>query len=232
MAIFKFLGRWWKEVSILILLAVILMLARHIGNVEAERDLMAHHADSAWSTVKFYKDKSHQQVAQINVLELTTTDLKNLGERLGTDNVRLTKQVGNLSNLVLYYKGNASFSGKDTVHVTDTVYLDPVTKKQVEVEQGFWTNGHLYLMTHYFPDKKEFVHDYSYDLGGFELTGYRKKKNFLDRGQLVTDIRFGDPNLQVRYMQGIVIKEGPTPIYNTRGFNLGLGAVIAFLLKR
>lgn len=232
------LKKYWSLAVIALLLVALWWLWRDHQRLTGRNDLLLHYADSAWNTVRYYRAKDGQRVAQVNTLELTVADLRALGERLGTDNHALRAQVGNLANLVSYYRGQASFHGEAVVQGHDTTATMPSDSTgarpttPVPAVDAFWTNGHLYINTTFFPSTRKFVHDYSYDVGGFELTSYRKPTGFLGlgRGRPVTDVLFGDPNLQVTAFQAVVTKEAPPKFWNTRGFNVALGAVLGILL--
>lgn len=231
----ELLKKRWKEVTIVVLLLLfgltIFFGWQHITNLERQANLLAHHADSAWLAVDYYKGKDGKQTAQINVQQLTIGDLTRLGERLGTDNHALKQQIGKLSNLIVYYKGQAEFKGTAVVKAKDTTVVDPVTNKLAPVFTGAWTNNYLYLNTTFFPETSKFIHEYSYDLGGFELTAYRKPTGFLGlgKGKPLADLKFGDPNMQVTRFEGYHVIEGPTPVLRTRGFVFGLGVVVGIL---
>lgn len=232
-----FVKKYWKELAILVLLLLIIALGylawERINTLQRRVSESDHLADSAWQAVKYYKDKSGKAVAQINTLNLTVNDLTALGQRLGTNVQALKQQIGSMSNLIVYYKGQAGFKGRDTVKVHDTTFVDLNTGKKLDAETAFWTNGYLSLNTSYFPATKQFLHDYKYDIGGFELTAYRKPTGFLGlgKGKVLSDLKFGDQNMRVTKFEGYHVVEGPTPLLKTRGFSFGLGAAVMLLLR-
>lgn len=210
---------------------------RGYQNVADQNQLLQQSVDSSFHVATTYINKNGELVHQVNTFELTIKDLRDLSEQLGFDNKALKEQVGNLKNLVGYWKGQATASGSvDNVPARDTVYI--TTQGDTVQAQGFtWTNNFLSLNGTYNSAGKKFAFQYKYDLGGFEITAYRKRepgfKGYFKQKQLVTDINFGDPNMQVTSFQGLVIKEERKKFWETKGFAFGVGVVTgAFLISR
>ena len=223
--------KYWREMVFVICLLVIFFLIRHGQTLSQQNSLLLHRADSSYLVAKYYRNRDGELVGQVNVLELTVKDLKKLGESVGSDNYKLKKQVGNLNNLVGFWKGQASSKGSDTVRFSDTVYLDS-KGLEVKAQKLDWTNKFLSIKGLYNSVDKKFTFDYVYDLGGFELTAYRKRAGFLKSKQLVTDIKFGDPSMRVTSFQGLVIKEPKKKIWETRGFAFGVGALFGIWVMK
>lgn len=223
--------KYWRELLIALCIVAIFFLFRGYQSEKEQKSFLIHQKDSSFLVARYYQNKNREMIGQVNTQELTIADLKKLGEAAGTDNFKLKKQVGNLNNLVGFWKGQASSKGRDTVRLSDTVYLD---NKGIEIkaQKLDWTNKFLSVKGLYNPADKKFTFDYVYDLGGFELTAYRKRAGFLKPKQLVTDIKFGDPSMRVTSFQGLVIKEPKKKIWETRGFAFGVGALFGIWVMK
>jgi hypothetical protein len=218
--------KYWKIIVALLLLLLILgasWFANWALKLKDQNAILHHKADSSFLVAKYFKNKHGELVNEVNTYELTTNDLKKLGSELGFNNKQLKDQVGSLTNLVSYWKGQASTHGGDTVRTHDTTYL---WRGQVIAAKHFdWTDKYLTLDGDYFPSTDKFAFKYNYSPGGFELTSYRKKVGLFKPKQLVTDIKFGDPNMKVTNFQGLVIKEPRKKFWETKAFAFGLGVL-------
>lgn len=224
------------KLVIIIVLVIIIILLLHsgfnvIGSLKDQNKALILSRDSSYLQAEYYKNKNGELVAQVNTFELTVSDLKKVGDELGFDNKKLKSQVGSLNNLVGYWKGQAQTHGGDTVTLIDTVYITQ-QGEEIEAQKLEWTNKYLTLNGLYRPVDKKFSFNYAYDLGGFELTAYRKRQGLFKPKQLVADIKFGDQSLVVTGFQGIVIKEDRKKFWETRGFAIGVGFVGGLFLMR
>lgn len=182
------------------------------------------------STIKFYKDKYGQEVAQKGVMILKTTELNSQAELLGIDNKRLKNQVGKLDNLVSYWKVKAGTSGRiDTVYQDSIVYINGESVLQKKLG---WSNKYLTLNQTYFPATNKLTIDYSYSTG-IELTIYDKSKGWFKKPELVGDVRFDDPDMKATKSDITIIDKTKQPkFYQTTLFKIGVGVVGGFLLTR
>lgn len=215
MGVLRFLLKNWRE-SLIVGMAVLLfigwqtigILSNHNEVLSRQNTAYSHVTDSAFNVAKFYHNKNGELVQQIRMYELTTRDLKDIGNQLGFDKKGLQDQVGNLKNLIGYWQGKAVASGNVVVAVRDTTI-----KKDNEVLQAKvfdWNNKYLFVSFAYFPSLDTADFDYVYDIGGFELTAYKKKERvkgkLFKRRVLVADVKFGDPSLKVGEFKGVLIK--------------------------
>lgn len=225
-----FIKKYWRELMIAILLIFLYAIVdtglNTIKDLKEEKFALLHSKDSSFTIAKQYIGKNGELVSQVQTHELTIKELKETGDELGFSNKELKKQVGSLNNLVGYWKGQAGFSGRDTVRTRDTVFVDNGKKESGKLFN--WSNKYLSIDGGYYPYDSSVVLDYKYDIGGFELTAYRKKQGNLFNfkpSQLVADIRFGDQNMKVGSFQGMVVKEEPKKWYQTKGFWIGIGFI-------
>lgn len=229
------LKRYSKAIVVIILIILFawgMFAAINWGLVMRDQNTaLINSRDSLYLQAQYYKDKNGELVAQVKTFELTTSDLKKVGDELGFDKKRLESQVGNLKNLVGYWKGQASAHGGDTVLLRDTIYVT-LRGDTIKAQKLNWTDTHLTLTGLYRPTDSKFSFDYSYDLGGFEITAYRKRQGLFKPKQLVSDVRFGDENLKVTQFQGVVIKEEKKKFWETKGFAFGAGLVGGAILMR
>lgn len=224
----KYWVKYWKAIVAIIVIILFALafsfLVSTISTLKSQKANLIYSKDSSFLVASYYKNKNGELVNQVNTYELTTKDLKQIGERLGFDNKQLKDQVGNLKNLVAHWKGQASTHGSDTVRMSDTVYLDNVGNRVV-TERFDWTNKYLSLNGTYFPETKRLAFQYNYDLGGFDITSYYKSTGFLKPKQLVADIKFGDPNMKVTQFQGFVIEQPKKKWFQTKAFYFGIGVL-------
>jgi len=208
----SFIVKYYKEALIVILILLLCGFGKKHFELIDLNEQLAHKGDSLYTVARYYKNKEGKLVQQVSVSELTIKDLKKIGNSLGFQNGELKKQVGNLNNLVGYWKGQAGFKGSDTVKLHDTVRV--FNGETVTAQSFKWTNKYLSIDGDFldtgdntFDLGPTLVFNYSYDIGGFELTAYRKKQGLFGRKQLVADIKFGDQNMKVREFTGVVVSE-------------------------
>jgi hypothetical protein len=208
---------------------------------------LEHRSDSAFNSIRYYQDKNKRLQAQVNTQEVT---LQNFKRYWSEDSKRLKAQIGNLNNLVGFWRGKASFSDTALIPLRDSTALDPhslmsgwdsihlvnesdtlfdtgheitLPESNLSTHKRFnWSNGHLTLSGEIDLKSNVLALDYQYQVN-FELTSYYKKSGFLKK-QLVADIYFSDPNLRVQEFQAIMIKPKER-FYQKTWFQIWLGAV-------
>src|SRR5690242_19357441 len=208
----KIILKYWREIVIAVLIIVVLSSVRTCSNKQDDISLLEKSRDSAYYKATYYKNKEGELIGQIKTFEVTNKQLKEYGDQLGFENEGLKKQVGKLTNLVAHYKGKVGM--RDTIEVVnhDTIYSDR-SGDLVKGKWFFWSNNFLSLdgVT---TDKTTSI-AYNYDVS-FELTSYRKGKTLFKPGQLVTDIKFNDPNMKVTEFKGFVVTEDKPKFYQRR----------------
>lgn len=212
--------RFWREIIIAILVIAVAISAKTCQRTASDKDVLQKIHDD---TVKVFTNKNKELINQIQTHQLTIAQLKDDYQQLGLDKKKLENQVGNLNNLVGYWKGKAYVKDTFTVANHDTVFID--SKGIQETGRAFdWTNKYL-TISGFSSQAKTFIkYDYSVD---FTLIPYRQKHGFLGLGKstLVTDLHFSDPNIKVKEFQGILIKEPKKPFYETKVFIFTIGLV-------
>lgn len=179
-------------------------------------------------TVKVSKNREGKLVAEKRSQFITIKELQKHGQELNIDKKGLKKQVGNLNNLVAYYKGKAATSGSGSVVLTpdltspaDTTGASP-TDTSLFPRHFVWDNTYLSLTGSLSTDYKlDFTYKYRFD---YEVVTYWKKKD------LVINVTFSDPNLVTTDINSIVIKPQPKKFYQTNWFWGGLGFLGGFVL--
>lgn len=198
-------------------------VARYKDNLRISRD-----------SVKHFIDKNGQLVSQVQSMQLTASELKEQSEELGIDKKRLEKQVGNLNNLVLYYKGLAVSKGTGTTKAKDSIVTtiadngDTVKRKAKTIK---WNNGSLFLDETYFPDTDSMKIAYQYKTG-IELTAfYRRDFIFIGKKNLFVEVKFTDPNASMVDAQAVKVDLPPKKWYERWWFYIlaGVAAGKAFL---
>lgn len=199
----------WRELTIVILIAISALSVSTCRSKHELNNHLLHVNDSAFKVARIYYNKHGELVQQVFVQELTIRDLKKMAESMGTDKEELKEQVGNLKNLVGYWKGKVGFKGRDSIRFKDSTRIVEVkgVLDTIDFKTFDWTNGHLSLHEDYYPNDDTVALEYKYDIGEFDLTVYRKKKGFLKKKQLVADLKFGDPNMKVSKFEGVLVKE-------------------------
>lgn len=213
----------WQLLLIVILLIACFSSMRSCSVNEDRASIAVKKADSSCLVAKYYRDKNGDLVGQVKTHELTLNNLKEYGDQLGFDKKVLQDQVGNMKNLVAYWKGKAGV--RDTV---ETVLHDTILVQGADTVRGKsikWKNKYLTLDGTVFNDTLRLSYLYNVD---FSLTAYRKPRGgfWKPPGQLVTDIRFSDPNFKVDEFKGFVITEPRKRWYQTTGFKIGVGFVL------
>lgn len=217
-----------KSISILvniILLILIFISVRKCNVNEDSVDLLEASNDISFQQAKYYQNKNGDLIGQVKTHELTIRQWKANAEDLGFERDKLKMENRKLKNLTAHWQGQAS--AKDTIEIVlqDTIYIDNGT---TVVNRKFdWSNQYLALNGVIHLDTMTV--DYSYNMD-FSLTVYRKpRKGFWNPpGQLVADIYFTDPQLQVASFKGFVVKGDRKRWFETNGFKIGLGAVAGF----
>lgn len=180
-------------------------------------------------SVKHYRDKSGQLVAQREAILIRENDLKSQAVALGIDKDRLEKQVGKLSNLVSYYKGELQAKGTVVSEGKDTVLVEVVrgdtTRREAKVFE--YANAFLFLHQLYLPDSNRLITEYEYKVE-VEVTTYRRRDNpfnFLSKKRLYADVRLSDPNASIINARSVVIDLPAKRWYERTWVHLVAGAV-------
>lgn len=219
-----FLKLFWKEVLLVLLLAIVLFQFSSIRDKERANSILKNSRDSV---ARYYQDREGNLIGQIKTHEITISELKEFKDDIGIEVDELKKQIGSLNRLVSHWQGKATFIDYDTV----TVALLDTVINEVHVGKFNWNNDYLSL-TGLIVDRQVSL-SYTYDLSfDFELTSYWKNKNLFKSGTLVTDIKFSDQRLRVGEFKGIVIKQPPKKWYETRLASFGAGLLTGVFLMR
>lgn len=197
---------------------------RFLNNLKISRD-----------STKHFQDKTGQLISQNETIQLTAKELKEQADALGIDKQNLKNQVGKLTNLVSYYKGELVAKGKGEVKGIDTL-ITKVDKKGdtiKTVNQKFsYSNKYLTFNGLYDPviDSLNFQYGYKVSL---QLTMYKVRHGFLGvtkKPEMFADVRLDDPNAKMQNAQSILIIEDKK-WYDTDWFWLGVGAVLMKALE-
>lgn len=219
------LKRFWREIIIAVLVIVVSISVQTCHDKSRQIGILEDSRDSAFNYATTYIDKNGKLQQQVKTHEITIRELKSNGKNLGIDNDKLRKQVGKLTNLVGYWKGNASVSDTITVANTDTVIVNGGGIGK----QFSWSNKYMEIsgvtMSH------STSLQYKYDLD-FTLVAYRKKHGPFGKSELLSDINFSDPNVNVKEFKGIVIKEAPKKWYERRGFQIGAAFLAGYIIAK
>lgn len=241
------LKKYWSHI-VAVLFALLFFFGFQVNDHLSEvNELLLHQNDSAFTVAKHFHDTNGRLVQQVNMYEMDVKSLKKTGDALGFDNSKLKKQVGNLNNLIGYWRGEASASGNGVIEFDDLfIPLDSVDLLMVDTTFNWaavqpkpfnWSDDYLILNGEYYPFDNEISFDYNYIIGKFELTAYRKKRTFkqlisFDQKPLVADLRFDNQNVKVSEFQGVVIKESKKGILERPLFWGGIGLLAGFFIAR
>jgi hypothetical protein len=200
------LKRFWREITIVILIIIIGLSVKTCSERGDTIALLDKSRDSVFNKLTEVVTKNGELVTRINTYEVTVKQLKDHSDALGVDKKKLEKQVGNLNNLVGYWKGKAGVRDSIWVLSHDTVFVDGNT--HLNLRAFNWKNEFIDIRGWSGADSTLLYYDYSVD---FSLTTYRQRSGFLNlkKGNLLTDIYFSDPNFKVTEFKGLVTKEPP-----------------------
>lgn len=220
-----------KYLPYLVIVVLGIALFTSVRSCQNQKELVQLEKDSHDSTFHealAVKLKNGQQAFRIKTLEATVSQLKSDGLLTAYEKKQLSDQVGNLNNLVAYWRGSAR--AMDTIKTTlhDSIYIERSGTKVLS--KAFkWDSKYLSLNGLIAPDTVHIAYRYDMD---FSLTAYRKGKTWFKPGELVADVTFSDPHVNVSSFQGVVVKEESKKWYQTTAFKIGVGFVGGlFLLK-
>ena len=135
--------KYWKNILIIVLILVLAGSVKKCKNNQDDVKLLSNANNKSYVEASYYKNKHGEVIGQVKTHEITISQLKEHGDKLGFDNKKLKEQVGNLKNLVSHYKGSASV--KDTIEIVlrDTV----VQSDTIRYYQKYfsWSNNYLTL---------------------------------------------------------------------------------------
>lgn len=214
----KFIGKYWKELSIALLLIAVILLSKGYARLQSDNQLLLNAKDSAFLQAKYYQNKNGELVGQVKTHEVTIDQLENYSEQLGLDKKRLEGKVGKLERLVAHWEGKASVRDTVTVNNIDTIFIDnsghTITGKWFE-----WSNKYMFINGITTETTTSLTYKYDVD---FSLTAFRKPQGFLGLGksQLLTDIYFSDPGFRVKEFKGFVITEPKKGFFEKKGIQL------------
>jgi hypothetical protein len=219
-----------ERLIILLLIGGLLFTINKCNDNKKASERLLDNVAIAQDSIRYYKDKSGQLVAQRETMRVRAQELASQAEALGLDKDRLKKQVGKLSNLVSYYRGELESRGTDTVVMHDTLIVDN-SGNSLKAKTLNWSNGNLSLVQTYFPHNDSLKLAYSYSTG-FELTTYYKRDFlFVGRRRLYADFRLTDPNAKLLEATSVFIEEPPKKFYEKWWFWGGVGLLGGMLLK-
>lgn len=202
---------------------------------KAQRELL-NNIKITQDSVKHFKDKNGQLVSERESIQITVKDLERENEQLGIDKSTLKDQVGNLNNLVSYYKGQIQVKGRGEVKGKDSIiYVREKDKDSLvrEIGKKFnFDNRFLKLNIFYKPLQDSLDISYSYN-ANFSLTTYYKRvPAIFGTKKLFADVRFNDPNARmIGNVQSIVVEQPPKKLIQKNGFWAGVGFVVAVVLR-
>lgn len=197
--------KYWQYVLILILAVALVLSVRSCKNQKELVTLEKNSHDSTFHQAEQVKLKTGEQAFRIQTLEATVHELQGQDIVSEVDKIRLREQIGNLNHLVAFWKGSVRATDTITAILHDTIYIDGRGAK-VDSKYLKWASKYLSIDGLIHGDSVKI--DYSYKVD-FSLTAYRKGQNLFNRGQLVTDVVFSDPNMKVNRFEGMVIREPP-----------------------
>jgi len=237
--IVKILLKFWRELTILILVLVCLFSFRQCSVKNYDNQVLMNANDSLFNVAHYYKNKNGELVGQVKTHELTIGQYKKFAAQLGFDNKELKKQVGKESRLVAHWKGKAEANGVILIGLKDTtintmdptmdLFSDPINIESAKTFE--WSNKYLDLKGIISIDSNQLALTYKYDTD-FSITAYYKPQGLFKPKQLVSDIWFEDPNMKVREFKGFVIKEPKKRFTQTGLFKVSLGIGIGYGLSK
>lgn len=221
--------KYWREITIAILAIIVAFSVNTCQKKESDIALLNQIQDSTFNELRVYKDKAGKLATQVNTYAVTVDQLKENGDKLGLNNKSLKQQIGSLNNLVSFYRAKISLADTFTVVNHDTTFI--IKGDTTHAKAFHWSNKYLVINGFTAPAYTTISYDYH---PSFELKSYWKDKGFLrlKKGQLVTDITFNDPNIQVREFRGIVIQQEPKKWYETRAASFAAGIIIGRFAPR
>jgi hypothetical protein len=219
------LKKHWKNLLI-VLMAISLFTSIRSCNVNDDRVNVASDArDSSYLMAHYYRNKNGELVGQVKTSELTIDQLKEFGGQLGFEVDGLKSEVGRLNRLKAHWEGKAGVTNTIETVLHDTTYVDKETGDIITAKDFKWNNKWMNIAGVIVNNDLTLTYQYTID---FSLTAYRKpQKGFWKSpGQLVTDIKFSDPNFKVTEFKGFVVTEERKRWYQTNGFKYGAGFLI------
>lgn len=204
----KFLKAYWENILIVLLGLALILSLRTCSNKNDRISFLEYQADSTKFVIAEEVDKNGRLQSKILVQQVTLNQYK---ENWEAESKEFKRQIGNLKNMVGYWKGKITFSDTVEIVLRDTVYLDGSTTRLFD-----WNNGYLELTGEVFPSTVDLKYLYTVD---FTLVPYYKGKD------LLTDIHFTDPHLKVREFKGLYI--APKQPRLSLGIGAGYGVVIS-----
>jgi len=215
------LKKYWREIIIGILLIVVVLSTKQCQKQKSDIALLNNIQDSTFNVIREIKGKNGELTSQVNTYEITIDQLKESGDKLGIDNKALKQQIGSLKNLTAYYKAKIELRDTFTIVNHDTTFIEKGDTTRAKAFQ--WSNKYLVIQGFTAPSYTTISYDYH---PTFTLTSYYKDKGFLrlKKGQLVSDLKFDDPNMQVREFKAVRITEEPKKWYETKLFYFLTGA--------
>lgn len=220
------LKKYWSSILIVLLTIALFISIRSCKQQQSMVQLERNGKDSAFHYATKVELENGEQAFRIKTIEATVHELRGSDVLSELEKGRLKDQVGNLSRAVVFYKGNVEVSRDFGSKATDTVLVEVVRKDTTRTMAKVFdfNNGFLRLHEIYNPRTDSLTRNYLYRVD-FQLTAYRKSQGLFKRSQLVTDLTFSDPAIQVGEFTGIVVKEPRKRFYETRGFAIGVGLV-------
>lgn len=217
--------KYWRELLILILAAMFIFSVQTCQRNKQDKEAIQEAHDSTFNMLKVYRSKNNELITQVKTHAYTIQQIRDDNGILGIENDKLRKQIGNLNNLVGFWKGKARVVDTFTVMNHDTV----VVENGVKSSAMYFEYDNHYLKTNGIVTDKETILSYDYHFD-FKLTPYWRSKGFLKKKELVTDVTFSDPNLKVKEFTGVVVRQPKKQVTQTNGFWAGVGALLAFIL--
>lgn len=214
----------------IIAIAIALFSIKSCSDKKEEGERLKSNLLIAKDSVHHLRGKNGELINRVGSMQLTVSDLKTQNQQLGLDKDILKKQVGNLNNLLSFYKGKINSKGTILSIVHDTVFIQKGISTHYKSFR--YTNKYLYLDEFYNPlnDSIKIKYNYSTD---FTYTTYYKPVGFLKfKKILVTDIVLTDPNASLINGTSVSIIPPKKKWYQTDLFKVGVGFVAGKYLLR
>jgi hypothetical protein len=189
------------------------------GKVNDYKDVISSKNES----LKYYKGKNNQLVANQKTLQVTNKNLKKIADDVIDDNDALKSQIKGLKNLNSYLKGQLTIAGEGSTTIHETTYI--TNTDTIYAKTFNYKNDYLDFSGTIHKSKLDFSYTYRTD---FQYVTYWKRPGFLKQKELVMDFSLNDPNAMLTSAQTINIKPDPKKFYETQWFSglIGIGVGI------
>lgn len=189
-------------------------------------------------SLKLVKNKNGELVGRVETFEITIKELKENEQYILGENSNLKKKIGDLDNLVSYYKAQAIISGQGqgnlVVVPVEEAYIKPDNPAEVKLYKNIKWNSEFLDITGTVFDCEKYKFEYTYRLI-FETYTYKKKlqekriSRFFGRKSLVTDLNFADQNNLTPVSATSITIKPEKGVFKSGWFKFGAGFVAGFV---